>query len=497
MQQQQVQEQQQQQQPPAALHGAVAATSAAAQALAPAADAEQASEAQPSALWALAMMTLGYLHLSVTLYALPSLVPFIAQDLRLDDTQGALLTTGYTILYGLVLVPMGIIADSTNRPRLLAGGVALWSLLTMAASQSQSFGQLIASRIGFAAAQATCNPVAYSLIPELFPRNRTAAMAVYNTAIYLGRAGAFAVLLAAGQAAGQAAVMDAADPAWRSVLWALGPPGLLLAAVALLTVRESRQQDDAGLFLPLVTLSGGSMDGGDAAATTAAAPAMVSAPASAAPRDLPSALAALGGLLSDRSFLALTGATAFGDVASWALIAWQGLYYERVMGLEPAVYAPLIAGGICIGGIVGGIGSGLFGDRLTSKGKRAWLTAGTSVAAAPLMAASFLLPDYKQSFVALLVGYALSECWRAPAAVMVREVAPAGLGSTAGALNLCVRGLAGALGPVGIAQLSAHVGLQNAMMLIPACHVAAGLSLAATEGVIAEERAKAKAVKSH
>lgn len=51
--------------------------------------------------------------------------------------------------------------------------------------------------------------------------------------------------------------------------------------------------------------------------------------------------------------------------------------------------------------------AGLFGDRLTSKGRRAWLTAGTSVAAAPLMAASFLLPDYKQSFVALLVGYAL------------------------------------------------------------------------------------------
>lgn len=42
-----------------------------------------------------------------------------------------------------------------------------------------------------------------------------------------------------------------------------------------------------------------------------------------------------------------------------------------------------------------------------------------------------------------------------------------------------------------------QVGLQNAMMLIPACHVAAGLSLAATEGVIAEEKAKAKAVKSH
>lgn len=137
----------------------------------------------------------------------------------------------------------------------------------------------------------------------------------------------------------QAAAVDAADPAWRSVLWALGPPGLLLAAVALLTVRESREQDGAGRFLPLVTLSRGSVDGGDAAGGAAApAPAMVSAPASAAPRDLPSALAALRGLLSNRSFMALTGATAFGDVASWALIAWQGLYYERVLGLEPEVY---------------------------------------------------------------------------------------------------------------------------------------------------------------
>lgn len=134
--------------------------------------------------------------------------------------------------------------------------------------------------------------------------------------------------------------MDAADPAWRSVLWALGPPGLLLATIALLTVRESRQQDAAGRFLPLVTLSQGSVDGDDSApaAPAAASLAMVSAPASAAPRDLPSALAALRGLLGNRSFLAVTGATAFGDVASWALIAWQGLYYERVLGLEPEVY---------------------------------------------------------------------------------------------------------------------------------------------------------------
>lgn len=173
----------------------------------------------------------------------------------------------------------------------------------------------------------------------------------------------------------------------------------------------------------------------------------------------------------------------------------------------------------------------VFGDKLTARGARGWLTAGTSVVAAPLVAASFLIPDPRQSFWVLLVGYALrwvcagcaqisstrgpvprrkarrwslgparlavgkpalrcrctallvmvrhrvpgprashapahppirrhptcSECWRSPVAVMVREVSPPGLGSTASAVHLGVRGLAGALGPLGIAWLSSKV----------------------------------------
>lgn len=49
----------------------------------------------------------------------------------------------------------------------------------------------------------------------------------------------------------------------------------------------------------------------------------------------------------------------------------------------------------------------VFGDRLTRRGARGWLTAGTSVAAAPLVAASFLVDDLRLSFATLLVGYAL------------------------------------------------------------------------------------------
>ena len=175
------------------------------------------------------------------------------------------------VLYAVALVPAGFLADRTDRPRMLAGGLGVWSLLTMAASkvstarelllflemqsacpqaalcsvlikaqgglvcaaagrhhseacqaadaslgirlrglawtcwseggslQVTSFRELLALRIGFAAAQSTQNPICFSLIPELFPKQRTFAMAAYNSAIYMGRALSFAAVVIAGQ----------------------------------------------------------------------------------------------------------------------------------------------------------------------------------------------------------------------------------------------------------------------------------------------------------
>ncbi len=62
-----------------------------------------------------------------------------------------------------------------------------------------NFGELLATRIGFAAAQSTQNPICFSLIPELFPRERTTAIAAYNSAIYIGRALSFATVIVASR----------------------------------------------------------------------------------------------------------------------------------------------------------------------------------------------------------------------------------------------------------------------------------------------------------
>ena len=131
--------------------------------------------------------------------------------------------------------------------------------------------------------------------------------------------------------------------------------------------------------------------------------------------------------------------------------------------------------------------AGLFGDWLNRIGARGAITAGANILAAPVIAVSLLAPDYKQSFAALLVGFALSEAWRAPAAVAVRDVSPPGLGATGSAVHLCIRNLVGGLGPVAVALLSGKVGLQLAMLLVPGCYLMSGLGFVATEAVLAAE----------
>ena len=81
-------------------------------------------------------------------------------------------------------------------------------------------------------------------------------------------------------------------------------------------------------------------------------------------------------LLASRSFQAITFASALNDVGSWALVSWHATFYTKVFGIGPDVYAPMLAAIIPIGGIIGGVGSGLMGDWLSRTGNRHWLTSG-------------------------------------------------------------------------------------------------------------------------
>ena len=480
------------------------------------------------AVWGLLILSVAYLHHSTTGFALPALLPIISSDLHLQDSQGALLTAGYTILYAIALVPMGLLADRVDRPRLLSFGIITWSVLTILASKASGFGELLAARIGFAAAQATQNPICFSLIPEMFPKGRTTAMAVYNSAIYVGRAFSFAALVIAGklgvpqgimenldiaytlvpldkvdlslvtimytqgdyaavspiftyaQDIGEAGMaMESAFGAWRQLLSWLGPPGIVIGVLCFLTIDETRTRNKGFLGDPIKSSRFLSR-------TTSSEALVATAPEHmSTTQSLGESMDKLKVLIRDPAFLSLTIASTFNDVGSWALVAWQATFYQRVYELSPETYAPLLAVVIPVGGLIGGVGAGILGDWLNRIGGRGWITAGANIAAAPFIALSILAPDYKQSFAALLIGFALSEAWRAPAAVAVRDVSPPGLGSTGSAVHLSIRNVIGGLGPLAVALIASKTDLQNAMLLVPACYLASGFGFLLTEFVIA------------
>tara|TARA_B000000441_G_C21447610_1_gene180174 strand:+ start:83 stop:385 length:303 start_codon:yes stop_codon:yes gene_type:complete len=99
-------------------------------------------------------------------------------DLKLDDGEGAVLTTLFTVTYSLLLPFVGVLADTVNRKNLLACGAATWTAASFMTAHSENFGSLVLSRGLFAIGNSPQNPVAFSMIPELFPRNKNIALSV-------------------------------------------------------------------------------------------------------------------------------------------------------------------------------------------------------------------------------------------------------------------------------------------------------------------------------
>jgi len=267
---------------------------------------------------------------------------------------------------------------------------------------------------------------------------------------------------------------------WRQLLFWLGPPGLAIAALALLTLDEPRKPVgnvlgdvfSSSKFTSSATrdLSRSQKDSFDA--STVAAKVKKEA---VGKEEEASMWESVKDLVASPVFQAVTLAAAMNDVGSWALVSWQATFYQRVYELGPDVYAPALAGILPVGGILGGVGGGLMGDWLSRKGGLHYLTSGATIAACPVLVANVLAPEANQSFAALLVGFALSEMWRAPAAIMIRDISPPNLGSTGSAVHLCVRNLVGGLGPLSVAYLSQRIGLQKAMLLVPACYFLSGV----------------------
>jgi len=155
----------------------------------------------------------------------------IKRDLILSDSQLGLLTgIAFALFYAVMGIPIARWADRGNRSTIITITTALWSVAVVVCGLVTNFSQLMLVRIGVAVGEAGCIPPAHSLIADYFDRGeRPRAVARYM----LG--GSLSVVIGYFAAGWINEFFG-----WRIMFVLIGAPGLILALLAWLTIREPR-----------------------------------------------------------------------------------------------------------------------------------------------------------------------------------------------------------------------------------------------------------------
>jgi MFS family permease len=195
------------------------------------------------AWYAVFVLMLMYIFSFIDRQVISLLVEPIKRDLRMSDTEiGLLQGLAFALLYTLLGVPIGRLADRVSRRSIIATGVLLWSVMATSCGLARNATQLFFARVGVGIGEAALSPAAYSMITDYFPREKLGrAFSVYNMGITIGSGtallvGAFVVGAVTTSAGVDLPVIGHVRP-WQLVFIVTGLPGLLLPLL-LLSVRE-------------------------------------------------------------------------------------------------------------------------------------------------------------------------------------------------------------------------------------------------------------------
>jgi MFS family permease len=371
-----------------------------------------------AALYTLGFLTLisnfNYLDRSLLGLALP----LIKAEMHTSDTVLGLVTGfAFVFFYSILGVPIAWAADRFSRRNIIAAGFALWSLMTALGGLSANIWQIAVTRLFMGAGEAAGPAPSNAMIADLFPpARRPLALSVYWLAFPLGSITLFPLLGWIAQTHG-----------WRAMFIAAGIPGMLLALVFVLTVREP--------------LRGGT-------------------DARAAPPAKAGMFESMSYLLRSPSYLLMGGCAACMGANLYAASSWSAVFLSRVHHMSVAEIAGTtgpIRGVVSFIGIFGG---GLLIDRLGRRNLkwRLWIPAVACILAAPAEIL-FLLGDSKWAW---MTGFGLSSAFvlmhQAPVFALGMTVAPARMRTMASALFLFCSAMIGqALGPLLVGALNDHL----------------------------------------
>lgn len=345
----------------------------------------------------------------------------IRRDLGLSDTQIGLMTgIAFAAFYTFLGIPIARYADrpSTNRVGLIAGALVIWSGMTALCGQAQSFVQLLFARIGVGVGEAGCTPSAHSLIADLAPpEKRASAMAFYALGIPVGT---LLGMLIGGTLA------DAYG--WRTAFVVVGLPGILLAGVVILLLRDPRRAGEA-----------------------------MRAASTAPPRKTLSNREALAEILGSRAFVLLLAAGSSAAFLSYGKATWTTIFFQRTHGLtagETGFWFGIWGG---VAAIVGTLAGGWLADRFGRINRRHVLTAPAIgfALAVPLSIAAYFMTDWRWALALLMIPTALNALYYGPTYSSAQGLVKPEARAMASAVLLFSQNLIGlGLGPLFFGMLS-------------------------------------------
>jgi predicted MFS family arabinose efflux permease len=268
--------------------------------------------------------------------AIAVLMPGIQTEFQLTNASaGAVMGIAFAAFYAVLGFPVARLLDRRRRSTLLALVLAVWSGMTALCGAASNFAMLFLFRIGVGVGEAGAGPASHSLLGDYFRKiQRPAAIGFFSLGVPLGN---FLGIFLGG--------LLVADLGWRLTFVALGLPGLLLALIVWLTVREP--------------VRGGMDDPKDLAALRAG-------------EDIPLG-ESVKQLWASPTFRIMSFSGALSALCGYGMNMWMPSFLERVHDLDPADYRLLLGACLGIGGGLGAMLGGVITARAAVRDPRAFL----------------------------------------------------------------------------------------------------------------------------
>jgi predicted MFS family arabinose efflux permease len=376
-----------------------------------------------------------------------SMFPHLKGEWSLSDRQLGSLVSIVSVVVALATVPLSLLADRWSRVKSIVIMAVVWSLATIACAFARDYGHLLVARGFIGLGEAAYGSAGAALLASIFPaRQRSAVLGAFLGA---GLVGSVLGVVLGG--------VIAENLGWRSGFGLVGVPGLVLALLVWLVVR-----DEGAL----------------------------AAPGTAGARGAVPLREVVAQLLRPRTIVFTCLGAGLQLLVVSTIWAWAPSYFNRYYGLAPDV-AGIRAGAVVLLGAVGAIGWSLAADRLARHDPRArlYVPAFVAIATAICMCTAFGLVDPGPAqFALILAGGAVMTGTIGAVAAVVLDVVNPTLRATAAAVLSLTQNLIGlAAGPVLAGVLSDAYGLPFALSVVPLfCLLAAGMFFTAARSYAAD-----------